>query len=477
MKKLNNKITFSNIMGVCISILKHNYIYHILNLIIWLFLSVLPIISGYIIKNLFDSLNFTGYKSYYSNLILLSLLLLANIFFTYQGGIYDAKSRFYIGKFLRSNLFNYFTSVLTTFNNSSLLNMFNTDIALNRPMKKSILVFYLTQLSTYLKAGISLIDSVRILERQSVKSNQRRIFSNIGYELVKGESFSNALAAQGSVFPKLFINMTKTAEMTGDLPSVLDDMAEYYTTIDKTRKQTVSAMAYPTIIFVFSIAVITFILTYVIPTFTQMFSSNNATLPKITTTVIAISDFLRTKGLILIGVIIAVLLIYTLAFKFIKPFRKAMQSFYMRLPVVKNLVIYREVSMFTKTFASLLNHDVFITDTMEILSNITTNEVYSDIIKESLDNLAKGARISDAFKGKWAFPIVAYEMLVTGENTGKLPTMMNHVAAYYEDLYANYVKRLNTFIEPVMIIFLAAIVGVVILSVIIPMLSFNSQVL
>ena len=115
MKKLNNKITFSNIMGVCISILKHNYIYHILNLIIWLFLSVLPIISGYIIKNLFDSLNFTGYKSYYSNLILLSLLLLANIFFTYQGGIYDAKSRFYIGKFLRSNLFNYFTSVLTTF--------------------------------------------------------------------------------------------------------------------------------------------------------------------------------------------------------------------------------------------------------------------------------------------------------------------------------------------------------------------------
>ena len=97
----------------------------------------------------------------------------------------------------------------------------------------------------------------------------------------------------------------------------------------------------------------------------------------------------------------------------------------MRLPVVKNLVIYKEVAMFTKTFASLLNHDVFITDTMEILSNITTNEVYSDIIKESLDNLAKGARISDAFKGKGAFPIVAYEMLVTGENTGTTNTVNN----------------------------------------------------
>lgn len=344
-------------------------------------------------------------------------------------------------------------------------------------LKYGELAFILTQLSTYLKAGISLIDSVRILEKQSVKANQRRIFSNIGYELVKGESFSNALESQGNVFPKLFINMTKTAEMTGDLPSVLDDMADYYTTIDKTRKQTVSAMAYPTIIFIFSIAVITFILTYVIPTFVEMFSSNNATLPTITQTVISVSNFLRTKGLILVLIIAIILVIYSLLFKYVKSFRKMMQSLYMRLPIVKNVVIYKEVAMFTKTFASLLNHDVFITDSMEILSNITTNEVYSDIIKESLDNLAKGARISDAFKGKWAFPVVAYEMLVTGENTGRLPVMMNHVAAYYDDLYSNYVKRLNTFIEPIMIILLAFIVGVVILSVVIPMLSFNSQVL
>lgn len=344
-------------------------------------------------------------------------------------------------------------------------------------LKYGELAFILTQLSTYLKAGISLIDSVRILEKQSVKPNQRRIFSNIGYELVKGESFSNALESQGNVFPKLFINMTKTAEMTGDLPSVLDDMADYYTTIDKTRKQTVSAMAYPTIIFIFSIAVITFILTYVIPTFVEMFSSNNATLPTITQTVISVSNFLRTKGLILVLIIAIILVIYSLLFKYVKSFRKMMQSLYMRLPIVKNVVIYKEVAMFTKTFASLLNHDVFITDSMEILSNITANEVYSDIIKESLDNLAKGARISDAFKGKWAFPVVAYEMLVTGENTGRLPVMMNHVAAYYDDLYSNYVKRLNTFIEPTMIILLAFIVGVVILSVVIPMLSFNSQVL
>ena len=132
--------------------------------------------------------------------------------------------------------------------------------------------------------------------------------------------------------------------------------------------------------------------------------------------------------------------------------------------------------MFTKTFSSLLNHNVFITDSMKILSTVSTNEVYKDIIKDSLDYLAKGAKISDSFKGKWAFPIVAYEMLVTGENTGRLALMMDYVAKYYEDLHANMVKRINTFIEPVMIIFLAVIVGTVVLSVVIPMFSYYSQI-
>ena len=153
-----------------------------------------------------------------------------------------------------------------------------------------------------------------------------------------------------------------------------------------------------------------------------------------------------------------------------------MQSLFMHIPVVGNITIYKETAMFTKTFASLLNHSVFITDSMAILGTVSTNEVYKDIINDSLDYLAKGAKISDSFKGKWAFPEIAYEMLVTGENTGRLPMMMDYVAKYYEDLHANTVKRLNTFIEPVMIIFLALIVGVVVLSVIIPMFSFYGQI-
>jgi len=340
----------------------------------------------------------------------------------------------------------------------------------------SELAFVLTQLSTYLKAGIPLIDAIRILEKQSVKPDKRRIYSNITYELVKGESFSSALEAQGNVFPTFLINMVKTAEMTGDLPSTLDDMTEYYTTTDRTRKAAISAMTYPVIIFIFAIAVITFILTYVIPSFVGIFEENKAELPALTNIVIAVSEFLTSNGLYLVGIIAVILLIYSILFKNVKPFKKAMQTIYMKLPIFGNMIIYKEVAMFTKTFASLLNHNVFITDSMKILSQVTSNEVFTEIINDSLLYLSRGAKISDSFKGKWAFPVVAYEMLVTGENTGRLAVMMDYVAKYYDDLHSNYIKRINTLIEPIMIVFLAIIVGIVVLSVVIPMFSFYGQI-
>ncbi len=338
------------------------------------------------------------------------------------------------------------------------------------------LAFILTQLSTYLKAGIPLIDAVRILEKQSVKKNQKTIFMNLVFELTKGESFSKALEAQDGVFPELLINMVKTSELTGDLPEILDDMAEYYTSINKTKKEVISAMTYPIIIFIFSIMVFTFILIYIIPEFVGLFHQNNASLPGLTVFVLNASNFLTNNFLSIMIVLIIIMLLYRILYKQNKGFRKAVQTLYMKLPIIGKIIIYKEVYMFTKTFASLLNHEVFITDSMSILSTISNNEVFKEIINDSMESLAKGSKISEAFRGKWFFPVAAYEMLVTGENTGKLGTMMDYVAKYYGEMHSNYVKRLNTFIEPIMIVLLALIVGTVVLSVVIPMFTFYSQV-
>ena len=149
-----------------------------------------------------------------------------------------------------------------------------------------------------------------------------------------------------------------------------------------------------------------------------------------------------------------------------------MQKFAMKIPVLKDVIIYNEVTTFTKTFSSLLKHGVYITDTMNILMQITNNEIYRKLIK----HLKKGENISVAFKGHWAFPIPAYEMIVTGERTGKLAEMLSKVSEYYQELHSNIVSKMKVLIEPLLIIALTGIVGVIILAVIVPMFSIYSSI-
>lgn len=338
-------------------------------------------------------------------------------------------------------------------------------------IKMDDLIFFLTQLSTYIKAGMSLIDSIRILSRQYKNKNYRRIFKKLIYSLTMGDSFSTALAKQSETFPKLLINMVKTAEMTGQLPETLDDLAEYYGSIQKTKKQIVNAMIYPTIVFVFAIAVIVFIMLYVVPQFTEIYASMGVNIPSFTRLVMNVSNFLKNNAITILLIIIAVLSILLILIKNVKGFRKGYQYLIMHIPIIKDVIIYSEVVTFSKTFSSLLANNVFITDSMDILSKLSNNEIYKDLIYKTIENLGKGERLSIAFKNNWAFPLPAYEMLVTGEKTGQLPEMMAKVAAYYQEEQENIVARLKTFIEPILIVFLTVIVGIIILSIIIPMFS------
>ncbi len=353
---------------------------------------------------------------------------------------------------------------------------YDIELGGNGKIKVGALAFSLTQLSTYIKAGIPLVDAVRILSKQAVKPNEKRAYERLVYDLLKGENLSDAMSKQQNKFPKLLINMIKTAEMTGDLPTILDDMADYYTSMEQTRKQMVSAMTYPVVVLFLAIGVLIFMLIYLVPQFVQMFESQDAELPGITLFIIGASDFLKANYLWIILAVGGTIGVFVYLYKNIISFRMSVQKLLMHLPVFGNIIIYNEVANFTKTFASLLNHGVFITDSMEILSRITNNEVYKKIISKTLDNLGKGDSISKAFKGEWAFPVVAYEMLVTGENTGQLGLMMEKVATHFQSLHKSLINQIKSLIEPMMIIALAVIVGVILLSIIVPMFDIYGKI-
>ncbi len=340
----------------------------------------------------------------------------------------------------------------------------------------SELDFFLTQLSTFLKSGITLVESIKILSKQCKKKGQQNVYKSLIYELTMGENFSEALQKQGNIFPRLLINMIKTSELTGDLPETLDDMADYYREIEKTRKQMMSALTYPLVVLVFAIAVLVYIMVLVVPQFVDIYGSLGTTLPPITVAILNVSNFLK-KNLLMLGIgLLVFIIIFIVLFKTIKVFKTVVQTILMNIPIIGKIIIYNEITMFTKTFASLLNHNVYITDCMEVLSKITNNEVYKMLIFDTITNLARGEAISNSFKNHWAFPVIAYEMILTGEKTGQLGPMMDKVANYYQEQHKNAVNQIKAFIEPVMIIILAVIVGVVLLSVVLPMFDMYQQI-
>ena len=344
-------------------------------------------------------------------------------------------------------------------------------------MKYKDLVFFLTQLSTYIKSGIPLTESLVMIENQTKDKKKKDLYKRIVYELNTGANFSEALSRQGNVFPKLLINMLKTSELTGNLTESLDDMAAYYKTADSNRKQVISALTYPSVVLVISIAVLTFLLIFIIPKFQSIFDQLGSNLPGITLFLIDMSTFLQNNVIKIVLAIFASIIIIVMLYRHVKKFRYCVQWVAMHIPVIKDVLIDNEVVMFTKTFSSLIRHDVFITDSIEMLGKITNNEIYKDIIKEAVTNLSAGAGLSPAFENKWAFPRIAYEMLVTGEKTGRLGVMMENVANYYEEEQKNLIQRLKSLIEPVMIIVLAFIVGVILLAIFIPMFSIYSDIL
>ncbi len=343
-------------------------------------------------------------------------------------------------------------------------------------IKNKDLIFMLTQLSTYIKAGIPLVEALNILIKQTQQKTYKVILREVTYDLTVGESFSFALEKRGAAFPKLLINMVKAAELTGELPESLDDMVVYYTEAEQVRKEMISALTYPSLVFIFTLAVLTFVLIYVVPKFVEIYESMEASeIPAFTLWLIDVSEYLQANFLWIFVIFIGAILVIYYLYANVKIIRTLFQWFLMHFPVIKDVIIYNEVTLFSKTFASLLAHNVYITDSMEILNRATNNEIYKMMILDTVANLARGDKISTAFKDQWAFPIAAYQMIVTGEKTGQLAEMMGKVSTYYQSLHKNTVSRIKALVEPFLIVFLTFVVGVILLAVIVPMFTMYQQ--
>lgn len=343
-------------------------------------------------------------------------------------------------------------------------------------MSTKDLIFWLAQLSTYIKAGIPLTDGVRVLAQQDKRKKYKSLYKSLIYELTTGQTFSEALKRQGGAFPALLVNMIKSSEMTGSVEKTLDEMSDYYQEIEDTKKAIIGAIAYPAVVMVFAIGIVIFMLTYIVPKFVEVYKSMDAEINTITQICLDLSAFLKNNYLYLILGVLIVIVTYIFSFKKVKAFRTAMQRLFMHLPVVGKLIIAKEMTLFARTFASLQKNNVLLTDSIDILAKITNNEIYRELMLRTVSNLIKGNKMSETFTNHWAVPDIAKFMIVTGESTGELAEMLDKVADYYQKEERNTVASIKTFIEPVMIISLAVVVGFILVAILIPMFDIYSTV-
>lgn len=357
------------------------------------------------------------------------------------------------------------------------INFFHTEAsAIKRKMALNDLVFWLTQLSTYIKAGIPLAEAVKVLAKQDKKNKYKAVYESIIYDLTMGNTFSDALKNQGTVFPALLVNMIKSSEMIGDIEGTLDEMAAYYQEQSDTRREIISAMAYPCVIMVVAIGVVIFMLTYILPQFVEVYESMNAEINPLTQAMLNASAYIRTEYMTIITTILVIVVGYIYLYKKVKAFKTMMQSLFMKLPTVGDIIISKELSLFSRTFATLNKNNVLIADSIDILGKITNNEIYKAIMYHTINNLLKGEKMSESFKDHWAVPEIAYYMIVTGESTGELAAMLDRVADFYQKRQRSMIGMIKTFIEPIMILFLAVTVGLIVVSVLIPMFGIYSTV-
>ncbi|WP_432358379.1 type II secretion system F family protein [Sporosarcina sp. UB5] len=348
------------------------------------------------------------------------------------------------------------------------------EIHLGKPIKRTQFIMFLRQFSTLLRAGVTIVESIRILSLQVESKLFQKILVSVGDELRGGGSLSDALTKHPKAFEPLVINMVKAGEMSGTVDDSLDRLADHYEKAHMTKQKVISAMSYPIVVGVVAIGVIIFLLAFVVPMFVDLFASVGGELPWLTLFVLQASDFIVKYWYAFI-LLAAALVVSVLLLRSNKEGKFILDSFLLRLPIFGDLMKKSALSTLTRTLSSLFSSSVPILQALTMTEKIVENEVISRVVGESKKSLEQGGSLTDPMSGHWAFPPLIPHMIAIGEQTGSLDAMLEKVADFYEKEVDASTDRLKALIEPLMIVLLAGLVGTIVLAILLPMFSLFTE--
>jgi general secretion pathway protein F len=331
------------------------------------------------------------------------------------------------------------------------------------------------QLATLVKARIPLTDSLAACVEQVDKPKLKKILVRIRSDVNEGVSFAQALDKYRDVFGPLYSSMVRSGEASGTLDAVLVRLAEFSEASVKLRQSISSAMMYPLIMISVGSLILTGLFIFVIPQITQIFADTGQVLPLVTRIIIGISHFLQDYAILVVFMLGAM---YWLFKRYIKKDsgRRKWDKVKLKIPVFGELFLLVDLSRFTKTLATLLKSGVPLLTALDITKNVLGNQILLESVEDARVAVKEGHALATPLKESGRFPPMLVHMISVGERSGALEEMLGVVAETYENQVENKVSRLTTLLEPLMIVFMGATIGVIVFAVLMPILQMNEFV-
>jgi type IV pilus assembly protein PilC len=341
-----------------------------------------------------------------------------------------------------------------------------------RKVKSKILMIFTRQLATLVDSGLPLLRSLNVLAKQERDKLLKNTINKLADSVQSGSTFSDALALHPRIFNDLYVNMVRAGEVGGVLELVLNRLSEFQEKAAKIRNKVAAAMVYPGIVMTMALGIMSFLLVFIVPRFEAIFHDilGDKPLPPVTRFVLAVSDLMKHRGLILVGAVVAIVTLY----KFIgrtRGGRLAIDSFKLRMPLFGNLNRKTAISRFARTLGTLVTSGVPILQALNITRETAGNAAIARAISHVHDSVKEGESIVQPLEASRVFPPMVVSMVDVGEETGKLPEMLLKIADVYDDEVDNAVAGLTSALEPIMIVFLAVVVGTIVLALFTPLIS------
>ena len=344
--------------------------------------------------------------------------------------------------------------------------------SLTTRVKTKQLMTFTRQLSILINAGLPLIRALQVVQRQEKNPVLRNAVIGMADAIQGGSTLADAMANYPKIFNRLYVNMVKAGEVGGILDQILDRLAEFMEKAQAIKGKVVSAMVYPVVVLCMAVGIVAFLMVFIIPKFQAIFNDllEGAALPPLTQFVMNMSQMLTSRAPFVVGGIVGLVMLLKLVGRMPKG-RLVIDRFKLRMPVFGNLAQKTAIATFSRTLGTMMRAGVPVLQALNIVRDTAGNAVIAHAAENVHDSVKEGENMTPPIEAAGVFPPMVVSMVEVGEETGALPEMLIKVADTFDDEVDNAVAGLTSVIEPMLIIFLAVVVGTIVIALFLPLIS------